>query len=80
MNAVLVARGLVVSYLTADLRVQGSNKCQAEATLLVRSDIILPPPFMLQSEKSSKSDVEFHISYDLHCYVQINSVTKPNFK
>ena len=41
----------MVSSLTSDDWMEGSVPCQAEATLLIRSEIILSPSFRLQSEE-----------------------------
>ena len=38
----------MVSCLACDHKVEGSIPCQAEATLLIRSKIVLFPPFRLQ--------------------------------
>ena len=43
-----LARALVVSCLTCDLKVRGSIPCQEKAKLLIRYKIVLFPPFRLQ--------------------------------
>ena len=71
---------LVVSCSTCDHKVGGSIQCHGQGTLLIRSKIVLFPPLRLQLRKNSKSEAEFIMSNKLSCYVQINSVAKPNFE
>ena len=70
----------MVSCSAYDHKVVGSIPCQAKATLLIRSKIVLPAPFKQQLWKNSESEAEFIMSNKLHCYVQINSIAEPNFK
>ena len=71
---------LVVLSLASDRTFGGSIPCQASATLLILSKIVLFPPFRLQLWKNSKYEVEFIMSNKLCRYVQINSVAKPSLK
>ena len=61
--------------ITADI-----SKSIREFFIVVRSKIDLFPPSSYNCEKISKSEAEFIMSNKLRCYVQINSVAKPNFK
>ena len=47
--------------------------------ILIRSKVVLFPPFSYNCGKNSKSEAEFIIN-KLRCHVQINSVAEPNFK
>ena len=61
---------LVVSCLTCDHKVGGSIPCQAKATLLISSKIVLCPQFRLKLSKNSESlKRSFIMSNELCCCV-----------